>query len=314
MLSEAVYSSTIEFFSSHDYFGLRRDQVIFFNQDNFPCLSKDGRIILETRGKVSSAPNGNGGLWQALKDQGLLDKMKRSGTKWIASFIVDNILVKIADPLFLGFTIDHNLDIASKVVPKAYPEERVGVLAVRDGKFTVLEYSEINEKERLALSPQGDLKFNASHLVINNFKFEFVEEFCSDLLQTLPLHVAHKVVPCVDEQGNTVKPSCPNAYKLELFAFDIFCWAKSMYAFQTERRAEFSPLKNSTKSSNDNPDTCRRDLSNLHKKWVRDAGGIILNDTSDGLCEISPLVSYDGEGLEFLEGKHVTLPFYLNKF
>lgn len=138
----------------------------------------------------------------ALKEQGHLDKMKNDGIKWIASYIIDNILALVCDPLFLGFSIDNeyvepfsclqfpSLDIASKVVPKISPTERVGVLALRNNRYTVLEYTEICEEKRVERNEKGDLVYDASHLVINNFKLDFVDTFCKDLINTLP-YVTH---------------------------------------------------------------------------------------------------------------------------
>jgi len=311
MLSEPVHQKTIQFFQEHNYFGLKEEQIIFFDQGEFPCITPQGKIILEGQGKIATAPNGNGGLWQALSSLGLLAKMKRSGIKWIASYIIDNFLAKVCDPVFLGFTIDKDLDVGSKVVPKVAASERVGVLALKNNRYTVLEYTEIDEEKRNAVNERGELVYNASHLVINNFKFSFVEKFCEDLVHSLPLHIASKIIPCIDEAGVTQSPEKPNGWKIELFAFDIFEHAKSLYALQTERSEEFSPLKNSSAAPTDNPHTCRLHLSNLCKKWIVQAGGTLKGE-EDALCEISPLLTYEGEGLEALvKGKEITLPCYL---
>jgi len=54
----------------------------------------------------------------------------------------------MADPIFLGFCIQNKLEIGAKVVPKLNPEERVGVLALKNSRYTVLEYSEIDEEKK----------------------------------------------------------------------------------------------------------------------------------------------------------------------
>jgi len=226
------------------------------------------------------------------------------------SYCVDNILVKIADPVFLGFCIDKRLQIGAKVVPKLNPEETVGVLALRNNCYTVLEYSEIDEEKRRAISPTtGDLVYNASHLVINTFTVDFIRSACS---KSLPYHVAKKKIPYVNEAGTRVIPDNISGWKFELFVFDIFEYATRVLAFETLRSEEFSPLKNSIAFPNDNPETCRTHLSNLHKIWLEQAGGIILNRDSKELLEISPLISYGGEGLEIYQGKVFTLPCHLH--
>jgi len=197
-------------------------------------------------------------------------------------------------------------------VPKISPEERVGVLALRSGKPGVVEYTEISEELRNSRTESGDLTFNASNLVIYNLRVDYVETACS---KPLPWHLAKKVIPVADEKtGETVTPAEPNGYKLELFSFDIFEHVSSsdkMKALEVVRSEEFSPLKNSEKLPTDNPATCRTHLSALHRRWIEAAGGKL---SSTGLCEVSPLVSYGGEGLEpLVKGKVFSLPLHLEQ-
>lgn len=311
MLSSAVESDTRKFYAAHDYFGLDESQIIFFVQGEFPCVDLEGKIMLDEKGKIATAPNGNGGIFAAMKEQGIIDDMVKRGIKIVASYIVDNILCKIGDPLFAGFTVENNLEIAVKVCPKAYPEEKVGVVAMRNKVYTVLEYSEIDESHRNARGEDGNLVFSASHTVISNFDLEFLKSFCESKLGTLSYHLARKAIPYVDKNGEKIYPKAINGTKFELFSFDLFESARRLSAFEIKRCEEFSPLKNSNDSKVDSPDTCRNDLSNLHKTWVTNAGGKL---EGEGLCEISPLISFGGEGLEsHVKGKTITLPFYLNK-
>jgi len=311
MTSSIVDKRTREFFEENNYFGLSKENVHFFQQGDFPCFTPEGKIILQSKSEVAMAPNGNGDVWQALKRHRIFDELEKKGIKWLWSYCVDNILVKIADPIFLGFCIENDLEIASKVVPKANPTERVGVLALRNDRYTVLEYSEIDEEKRLAVSPvTGDLMYNASHLVINIFSVDFVKH---NVDNHLPYHVAKKAIPQADENGVPVAPKEINGWKLELFSFDIFSFAKKMLAFETVRSEEFSPLKNSMSLPTDNAETCCNHLCQLHMKWIEDAGGVILNKENK-LCEISPLISYSGEGLEkYVAGKEITLPYHLER-
>jgi len=298
-----------QFFAEYNYFGLDEKQIIFFNQGEFPCVDFDGKILLEGKGKVATAPNGNGGIFRAMKEQGIIDDMVARGVKMVSSYIVDNILCKIGDPLFVGFTANTGLEIAVKVCPKAYPEERVGVVAMRNQVYTVLEYSEIDEAHRYARDSEGNLIFSASHSVICNFDLNFLKNFCDNHLSSLCYHLARKAIPYVDSTGTLVRPTAPNGTKFEMFSFDIFESAKKLSAFEIKRSEEFSPLKNSPDAKVDCPDTCKNDLSNLHKLWITKAGGKF---EGEGLCEISPLISYFGEGLQpYVDGKTITLPYYL---
>lgn len=309
MLSKAVEEDTRKYYLDHKYFGLDESQIIFFVQGEFPCVDNDAKILLDDKGKVATAPNGNGGIFAAMKEQGVIADMEKKGIKIVASYIVDNILCKIGDPLFAGFTAAKNLEIAVKVCPKAYPEERVGVVAMKNHIYTVLEYSEIDESHRNARENDGNLVFRASHTVISNFNLDFLKNFCDTKLGTLRYHLARKAIPYVDKNGDKIHPKAINGTKFELFSFDIFESAHKLSAFEIKRCEEFSPLKNSNDSKVDSPDTCRNDLCNLHKTWITNAGGIIAGE---GLFEISPLVSYSGEGLESAKGKTVTLPYYFS--
>ena len=341
MTSFVTDDATKKYFEKNNFFGLERDQIYFFNQDLFPCLTAEtGHILLASKWEIAIAPNGNGGLWSALKSSGALADMKRRGVTLVASYGVDNILAKVADPVFIGFsTLNKKSPISCKVVCKAYPEERVGVLCLRDGKPNVIEYSEIDPKRANEIDPTtGKLLFNAAHIVLNNFTTEFIERIVSSnasstgstpgesdasqvdstLLEQLPYHIAKKKIPCIDEQGNAAEIW---GWKFELFVFDVFEYADSIAAIEVVRSDEFSPLKNSIASSaSDNPLTCRTHLSQLHQRWVTLAGGKITHPapSSDStaaeapLFEIDPSVSYFGEGLESLvNGKTFTLPYYV---
>jgi UDP-N-acetylglucosamine/UDP-N-acetylgalactosamine diphosphorylase len=343
MTSFATDTATREFFEKHNFFGLQRSQVTFFKQEEFPCITPEGKIMLESKCKIATAPNGNGGLFFALPQHGLLQQMEERGITWVSTYCVDNILVKVADPLFIGFCKEKGADCAAKVVAKAYPEEPVGVLCWKDNKPAVIEYSELDPSKAKARDENNQLVYNYAHIVLNDFSMEFLKRVTSpQLLHTLRYHIANKKIIYADEEGNPTVPTTSNGWKMELFIFDVFESAKNMVALEVRRDEEFSPLKNSEKiSSQDNPRTCRLHLSRLHRRYIEHAGGIILDETpkkSDNstestsknipqeshdnsrendrmyLCEISPLLTYAGEGLEpLVRGKTFKLPFYLSE-
>lgn len=314
MTSFATEIKTKEFFKLNNYFNINEGDIYFFNQDLFPCMSLEGKILMSSKSEISVSPNGNGGVWSALNN-GVLEDMKKRNIKWICSYPVDNILVKICDPLFIGFCIKNNSEIGCKVVSKLYPEERVGVLSLKDGKPSVLEYTEItDERARLRDPKTNELLYNYAHIVLNNFSVDFVERIISNPsnLSKLPHHFAKKKIKYIDT--NTDEYVSSDGYKFELFVFDVFEFAKpeKVHALEIKREDEFSPLKNSENEPNDNPRTCRINLSNLHKNYVRRAGGSFNNDNDENLFEISPLVSYSGENLEnIVKGKVFDLPYIL---
>eukprot|EP01112_Ceratiomyxa_fruticulosa_P007826 TRINITY_DN2036_c0_g1_i1.p1 TRINITY_DN2036_c0_g1~~TRINITY_DN2036_c0_g1_i1.p1 ORF type:complete len:512 (-),score=102.25 TRINITY_DN2036_c0_g1_i1:40-1575(-) len=313
MTSPATFVETQQYFIKHNYFGLPPQDVRIFNQDMLPAVTPEGRIILESKSKIALAPNGNGGLYKALKTSGALEDMKKRGVEYISQYCVDNILIQVADPVFVGFQHESGADCAAKVVGKAYPEEPVGVVSIIDGKPGVVEYSEIDPETRQLRDPvTGQLVFNYAHICINSFSRNFLEEIAYKYMDEIPFHVAFKKIPYVNQNGEQITPSKENGWKLEMFIFDVFQFSKKMVALEVHRDEEFSPLKNAPGSLKDSPETCLQDYCKLHTKYIQNAGGIVLPSSDSHthqLVEISPLVSYKGEDLEpLVKGKTFSSP------
>jgi len=307
---------TRDFFRDHNYFGLSPENVRFFSQGVLPCIAFNGDFLLDESGKISSSPNGNGGLYQALAVTGMLDDMTRRGVRFLHCFSVDNILCKVADPIFVGLCVENNIDCAAKVVTKHNPKERVGVLC-RDskGRPGVVEYSEMTEEQAcMRILPEihapapidssvpsapAPLAFRGGCICNHMYSLEFLKK-CVGYARQMKLHIAKKQVPYLEE-GRMVQPPANNAYKIELFFFDVFEFTRRFLAYEVDRESEFSPVKNATGA--DSPQTARDALFALHRKWIEVAGGIIPDRTVP--CEISPLTSYEGEGLEQVRGQQL---------
>jgi len=312
MTSGPTRPETEGFFKENDFFGLKPANVIVFEQGTLPCLTLDGKVILETPSRVAVAPDGNGGLYAALRhpispsdtSRTVLSDLKSRNIRYVHSYCVDNCLVRVADPVFVGYCIHKQANCAAKVVPKAYPSESVGVVARRGDKFSVVEYSEISQEQAERKDPKtGELAFRAANIVNHFYSTTFLNEIES-FEDELPFHIARKKIPHVDmTSGELVKPSKPNGMKLEMFVFDVFPFTKHFAVLEVARNDEFSPLKNAPGTGSDDPETSRRDLLAQHKRFLENAGAKV----ADGVeIEISPLVSYAGEGLESVKGKIFT--------
>ncbi|CAM6109131.1 unnamed protein product [Calypogeia fissa] len=295
MTSPFTDSATRTFFANRKYFGLDPDQVKFFEQGSLPCISKDGRFIMASPYKVARAPDGNGGVYAALKSSGCLDDMSKRGIKYVDIYSVDNALVRVADPLFLGYCLEKGAPTAAKVIKKAFPQEKVGVFACRGngGPVAVLEYSELDPTLQFAINQEtGRLAFKWSNICMHLFSLEFLNTIVEELEKDSIYHLAEKNVEAVD--GPTP------GIKLEQFIFDSLPYASSVALFEVTREEEFAPVKNAPGTNVDSPDTARTMLLRLHLNWVADAGGYVVNKgtvPAVGL-EVSPLLSYAGEGLD----------------
>lgn len=313
MLSEATQRETVEFFQRHSFFGLEEGQIKFFVQGNLPCLSgEEGSFLMASANEIATSPNGNGGIYLALKDSGLLSELKAAGVAYFQVLAVDNILARVADPVFFGYCIQNGLQLGCKSVEKRSAGESVGVFCLKSNKFSVAEYSEIGSELACQLdSESGSLAFSQSNIVNHVFEVGFLEKICENALQALVAHKAHKKISFFDlKQGCVIKPESPNGFKQEYFIFDPFYLADKFGVLQVEREEEFSPLKNCSQSSKeDNALTAKSALFALHKKWLIQAG---VSEVQGEECEICPLVSYAGEGLEEFAGKVIQCPAYFS--
>ena len=339
MTSASTVKPTSDFFEQNNYFGLDAENVFIFQQGTLPCFTFEGKIILGEKGALSRAPDGNGGLYRALRNEGVLADMKQKGVKFIQLYCVDNVLVKVGDPVFMGYCLAKDAECANKVVRKGFPTEAVGITCKVDGHYQVVEYSEITQKSAEKRNKDGSLVYGAANICIHFFTFDFLERVVMLNEDSLQHHVAKKKIPYVDASGSIVKPEKPNGIKMEKFVFDVFQFAKNFVVWECLRDEEFAPLKNAEGASDFTPTHCRNALLALHQKWLRIAGAKLLdsngkearqmgspagednnNDPDNNneekgyvvMAEISPLVSYAGENLESYKGKSLQLPLSIN--
>ena len=267
MTSEANDAATRAFFAENGFFGLPEGDVFFFRQGMWPALDPEGRIILDAPGHIFMSPDGHGGILAALKSSGALADMARRGITTAFYFQVDNPLVEIADPAFIGLHLLRGADISIKVCAKRDPQEGLGMVVVRDGRFAMVEYSELTEKQKNRRRADGDLYYKFGSVAIHVFDVGFLAR---EAEAPLPLHIAHKKIPVCGPDGRVVKPDAPNGYKFEKFVFDVIPDARVVVNLAFDRADEFSPVKNA--SGDDSPDTCRRDLQAKWARWFEACG------------------------------------------
>lgn len=290
MTSEANNAATVQCFEENDYFGLNPDDVFFFTQGMWPGMSAEGKIILDQPGHIFMSPDGHGGLLAALKRSGALADMKKRGIKSVFFFQVDNPLVEIADPAFIGYHVMNKSEYSLKLCAKRDPKEKVGMPMRFGDTYRMVEYTEMTDEQCNRKDKSGKLYFLYGSPAIHVFDRAFLER---EAARPMPLHLAFKKIPYVDEKGEVVKPSEPNGYKFEKFIFDILPNAKTATFLAFDPKDEFSPVKNAEGA--DSPASCKADMQAKWRSWLKECGVTVDESVP---VEIDPVYALDAEDLK----------------
>lgn len=309
MTSPLNHAATVAFFEEHRYFDLDPADVRFFPQGVMPSLDiKTGKVLMAARGEIATNPDGHGGALRALWESGAIADMQRRAVEHISYFQVDNPIVKVVDPVFLGLHAaapTSSREMSSKMIPKAYPEEKLGVFCRVGDRTEVIEYSDLPKTLAQEKLPDGALRFNAGSIAVHVLGVAFVERLNTDAAFELPYHRAEKKVACINpETGTPIEPKENNAVKLERFVFDALALCRPVkgepgsIVYETDRTEEFAPIKNATgvdsvESSRDiQTQRAARWLASVDVKTPRRADASV-----DAVLEINPRTAIDPEDL-----------------
>ena len=243
MTSEKNHDKTVAFLKEHDYFGYKEDRVVFFKQDMAPACDFDGKLYMEAKDRISTSPNGNAGWYSSMCRAGLDKILVDEGIEWIDIFAVDNVLQRICDPCFVGATVLAGVSVGAKVVRKAAPDEKVGVMCLEDGRPSIVEYYELSDEMMNAKNADGDPAYNYG--VILNYLFR-TSELAGVADENMPLHVVKKKISYIDESGTLIKPAEPNGFKFEQLVLDMIHQLSTCLPYEVIREKEFAPIKNPT--------------------------------------------------------------------
>ncbi len=252
MTSEKNNDATVSFLKEHNYFGYPENKITFFKQDMAPASDYQGKVYMESKSRISTSPNGNAGWYASMLRAGLRDLMLKEGIEWIDIFSVDNVLQRIADPCFVGATLEAGVSCGAKVVRKCAPDEKVGVMCLEDGKPSIVEYYELSQEMMDAKDENGDPAYNYG--VILNYLFN-EKDLYEISKKSLPLHVVEKKIPYIDENAQLIKPEAPNGCKFEQLVLDMIHELPSCLPYEVIREYEFAPIKN--KEGVDSVETAR---------------------------------------------------------
>lgn len=308
--SPATHQETIDFFKENDNFGLNPDDVLIFCQGTMPSVDFDsGKVLLANKAQIARSPDGHGGMLAAInspqpdshlpivREKGILTELKNRGIEELFYFQIDNPIVDICSPEFIGYHVLSKSEFATQVIRKQNPKDRVGNMVMVDGKLYVIEYSDLPDAAGERRKPDGSLAIWAGSIAVHMMNVDLLQKNAS-YSSSLPYHLAKKKVPFVvldkeakDENGAAmfgvkVKPETPNAIKYEKFIFDLLPIAKNPIVVEIEEETCFGPLKNHPREAKDTPKTVREHLTGLYKRWL---GHIGIEVVDPAIVEISPL-------------------------
>lgn len=244
MTSEHNNSDTIDFIKEHNYFGYDPNYVKFFIQEMAPCVDFDGKMLLESKNRIATSPNGNGGWYTSLlKNEEAKKMIEDFNLAYLNVFAVDNVLQRIADPIFIGAVMCGNYEIGCKVIRKNDPFEKVGVMCTKNGHPGIVEYIDLPEHMALETNENGERVYNFGTILNNLLQVKLLNEIKD---KKLPIHVVTKKVEHIDEFGNLIKPEIPNAHKFEMLWLDMMEFSSTCLPFEVVREKEFAPIKNKT--------------------------------------------------------------------
>ena len=243
MTSDKNHEATTGFMKEHDYFGYDPDSIWFFRQDMAPATDYDGKVYMEETCRIASSPNGNGGWFISMQKAGLIDVLHKIGIEWLNCFAVDNVLQRIADPVYVGAVINSGCTSGAKVVRKVAPDEKVGAMCLEDGRPSIVEYYDMTPELMEAKDAKGEPAYNFGVILNYLFKEKELERIVNE---KLTLHIVEKKIPYMDAQGNHIAPKEPNGFKFETLILDMIHELDTCLPFEVDRTREFAPIKNKT--------------------------------------------------------------------
>ncbi|MFT5525099.1 MAG: UDP-N-acetylglucosamine/UDP-N-acetylgalactosamine diphosphorylase [Pirellulaceae bacterium] len=309
MTSPATHAETVEFFEKNDNFGLPASELFVFCQGVMPAVDENGRLMLSAKDQLCLNPDGHGGMLAALKKSGAVDDLKTRGIEHLLYVQVDNALVELGNPEFLGYHVLTSSDITTAAIAKHAPDDRVGNIVTLDEKLQIIEYSDIPDTLAERRTENGDLDLWAGNTAVHCMTVAFLEQVADGTIN-LPFHYAHKKVPHLNKNGAWVEPTAPNATKFERFIFDLLPAARRSFVVEVDSSLTYGPLKNASGAEEHSPEAVHVQMMDVHRQWLRAAGVEIGDEVK---IEISPLWANTAADVrhKIVSGTKITRDTYL---
>ncbi len=291
MTSPATDEDTRAYFRKCNYFGLGEENIYFFPQGTLPMIDTQGKILMDATWRFCESPDGHGGVISALEKHGLLEEMDRLGVDHLFIHNVDNCMVKLLDPEFVGYHIQTGADLSLKCLARSSPIETLGTLVTTSNGPRIIEYSDTPPEIATLSDSNGQLVYRAGSINTYLARLDFFTQLSRDR-RSLPCHFSRARVTALDRTGNLSRPEQPNAIKLETKLFDALTFTKNAGLFMANRAEEFSPLKRM--QGEESSESVSSDLRSLFISWL-EAAGISLFPNQVEAIEISPRFAVDRE-------------------
>ena len=255
------HDDTIAYFAARNWFGMSAPSVHFVCQGTLPALNANGDFMFTAPDELFSNPDGHGGVYRAIKRSGTIDTLRDQGIDVLYYCQVDNPLVFMSDPTFIGHHLLANAQMSVKVVEKTEASEKVGLVVENNGKVQCIEYSDISAELQAQTTDDGGLLYRAGNIAVHVYDINFFEEMAE---AHLPLHLAIKTIKAL-APGESI-PSDVEGVKFETFVFDALPLADRVVVQLADRELEFAPVKN--RNGSDSAATSRAALSVRAKQWL----------------------------------------------
>ncbi len=293
MTSPATHHETVEYLRANENFGLPSEDVTIFTQGTMPAVdAATGRLLLADKGQLALSPDGHGGTLFALAPW--LADVRRRGLQQLFYCQVDNPLVEMCDPEFLGYHLLAQSELSTQVVAKRTSRDKVGNVVSIDGKLRIIEYSDLNplpDDIVDRMSSDGSPVFWAGNTAIHVFDVTFLERMVQSG-SALPFHVAQKAVSALDPAGARIEPTKPNAIKFERFIFDLLPEARHAIVVEVDEASTFAPVKNAPGEARDTPQSVQAQMIAQYAEWLRAAGCELAAGVA---VEFSPLFAQNAQ-------------------
>lgn len=309
MTSPLTHDETVEYWQQHAYLGLDAEDVTIFCQGTMPAVdAASGRLLLDAKDSLALSPDGHGGTVAALQRAGCFDDAARRGVDLLSYVQVDNPLVSLVDVDLIGHHLMSGSEMTTQVVRKRYAAEKVGNVVLVDGSVRIIEYSDLPAAAAEARNEDGSLRLWAGNIAVHVMDVPFLVRSAASA-SALPFHRAHKATPFIDDRGQRVVPTSPNATKFERFIFDLLPSAENAFVVEANADEAFAPVKNADGAAHDTPSLARSAISRLHRDWLRQAGAVVSDQVR---VEINPRFAMDAEQLagKITAGETITADRY----